>query len=105
MSIEKLQKGFILPGKIVVKEIKKGERVTQSGIIIADVKKREPQSEGDVVLVGEGTAKDPMKVQVGMRVLFPPMSGQMFYLDDIGEEVFHLVPQSSVIWMWFPESK
>lgn len=105
MSIEKLQKGYILPGMIVVKEVPKTEKVTSTGIVLPNVKKREPQSEGDVVLVGEGTAKDPMKVQIGMRVLFPPMSGQMFYLDDLGDEIFQLIPQSKVIWMWFPESK
>lgn len=105
MSIEKLQKGYILPGKVVVREVKKKEKVSSGGIIIPDVQKRQPQSEGIVVLVGDGTPKEKMEVEIGQTVIFPPMSGQKFYVDEVGEEEYLLIPQSSIIWRYWGESK
>jgi len=97
-----LNQGAILPNNIVIKEQKKVQKETKSGIIIPATQKI-PQMIGDVLLVGTGTAKEEMVVKPGMCVIVPPMSGQKFYLDEAGEEEFLLVPQTRVLFMWTPK--
>jgi chaperonin GroES len=80
--------GRILPTKVLVKEIKSTEeKKTQSGIIMVSTQRNVP-TKGEVLLTGEGTSYLPMTVKEGDTVLFTPLSGQRFTLND--EEVILL---------------
>jgi len=95
--IENLQKGAILPNKVVITEIKPVEKETQSGIILPTIG-RNPQIEGTVVLVGDPNGDIPMVVKNGMTVLYTPMAAQKFSFED---EEFLLLDQNSVLFMYY----
>ncbi len=95
---DKLSKGLILPTKIIVKEHKLEEKVSSGGIIIPKVGKN-PQTSGTVLLTGSGTATLPMIVKEGMTVLYTPLSGQRFNLND---EELTLVDQANILFMFNP---
>jgi len=89
---EKLQKGLILPLKILVTEIKEEEKKTESGIIVIEQKKH--TTSGTVVKVGKGTDKIPMSVEPKMTILFNPLTAQRFKID---KEDFLLLDQKDVL--------
>jgi len=91
-----MREGSILPTKIIVRETKLEEKKSASGIILPSVGKN-PQTSGVVLLVGSGTENLPMYVKSGMTVLYTPLSGQRFTLDD---EELVLLDQSSVLFMY-----
>ena len=93
---DKLSKGMILPTKIVVKEQKQEEKVSPAGLVIIAPKKN-PQTFGKVLLTGSGTPNLPMIVKEGMTVLYTPLSGQRFLLND---EEFTLVDQANILFMF-----
>jgi co-chaperonin GroES (HSP10) len=80
-----INQGRILPTKILVKELKPEteEKKTATGIILPNLNKRNPQTSGEVVLVGEGTVNFPMPVKVGDTVYFTPLAGQKFELNEV----------------------
>jgi co-chaperonin GroES (HSP10) len=78
--------GSVNPTKILLKEIpKEQEKVTKSGIIMPEAVIKSPTSMAVAVVVGEGTAFQPMKVAVGNRVLFMPHAVTKVVVPDEGE--------------------
>ncbi len=65
--------------KIVVKVTFKKDNVRESGIVIPDNVKSEPQNQGIAISVGS----DVKYVKVGDVVLYHPRGGQDFIVDDI----------------------
>lgn len=64
-----------LHDKVLIREIKKGEKKTESGIIIPEsVKDDHSTRRGEVVAVGKGKIEDgklvPVSVEVGDEVIF-----------------------------------
>ena len=90
-----LEKGRILPGKILIKEVKEKEKTT-SGIIIAPTVKPKTYV-GEVVLVGEDTPAIKMVVKEGNKVLHSPHA---FAAVDIEGTEYRLLNQSDVLFIW-----
>jgi co-chaperonin GroES (HSP10) len=76
--------GKILPSKILIREIKPEvvEKKTSTGIIIPELNKRNPQTSGEVVLVGDSVIAQTTPIRVGDTVLFTPLAGQKFFIED-----------------------
>ena len=92
-----LEKGRILPGRLLMKEIKEDEK-TESGLIykpIAVVKQRTFVSE--VVLVGDQLPTLDHKIQVGNKVLHSPNS---FTNVDIEGEPFRLMDAQQALFVY-----
>jgi len=96
--IEKIKQGYVLPNKIVIKEVAETEKKTESGIIVPVLGKN-PQTKAKVVLVGTGTPEMPMNIPVGSIILFTPMAAQKFTFED---EEFLLLDQNNVLF-WYNE--
>lgn len=86
--------GKILAGKILVLAQAAEER-TASGIIIPDSAKEKPQK-GEVVLVGEAKADEPMELKVGDTVLYGKYAGQELNIDGTD---YMLMSQSDVLYI------
>ena len=82
----------ILPTKVLVKEIKKGETKTTSGLILPDMK-RNPTTKGTIVMVGS----ESMVAKVGMTVLFNSMSPVRFDLD---EDEYLLLDHAHILFLY-----
>lgn len=78
-----------LNDKIIIKVIAEEEK-TKSGLFIPDAAKEKPQ-QGEVIAVGPGkvnektSARNPIDLKVGDKVLYSKYAGTEFKLD--GEEV------------------
>jgi len=92
-----LEKGRILPGKILVRPIKEEEK-TASGLIYkpVDVVKKKSFA-GEVVLVGQDLPNFPMVVKIGDTILHSPNA---FATVEIDNEDFRLLNQGDVLFMW-----
>jgi len=99
INSREMRPGIILSNQIIVKETLEGEIKTQGGLLIPKQVMKKPNTQGTVVLVGEGKDDDLIQLKVGMTVLYPPLSAQKFVLNnDKGEpEEFHLVPKSRIL--------
>jgi co-chaperonin GroES (HSP10) len=95
---DKLSIGGILPSKILVKQLEEPqERVTQAGLIIPNLNKKNPTIVGEIVMVGQGSPQQPMVLSVGKKILFPPLSAQLVMIDDVE---YRLLDQTSVLFFW-----
>lgn len=93
MSIKNLQQGFILPSKVVVKEIlPPPEKKTGSGLIIPNLNRKNPQTTGLIVLVGSGVTV----AKEGLKAIFTPLSAQKFIFED---EEYLLLEQSNILFL------
>jgi len=92
----KLTEKRVLPTKLLVKEPKKEEKVTQSGIIIPEIASR-ITCEGTVVLTGEGTIALPMSVSIGDKILFSPHAAVKVKIED---EDFFLLNITDILLYW-----
>jgi len=86
----------VLPTKLLVKEPKEEEKITQSGIIIPEIASR-ITCEGTVMLTGEGTTALPMKVSIGDKVLFSPHAAVKVKIED---DEFFLLNIQDVLLYW-----
>jgi len=92
----KLTEKRVLPTKLLVKEPKKEEKITGSGIIIPEIASR-VTCEGVVMLTGEGTSVLPMSVSIGDSVLFSPHAAVKVKIDD---DEFFLLNITDVLLYW-----
>lgn len=63
---------------IIVKEVKKEERISKAGLIIPSTVQEEPQKIGRVIVVGPKTEG----IKAGDIVVFAKFGGQTFILDN-----------------------
>ena len=92
-----IEKGRILPGRLLVKEIKESEK-TDSGLIfkpVAVVKQR--THVGEVVLVGDQLPVLDHKIQIGDKVLHSPNA---FATVDIEGDSYRLLNAQDVLFIW-----
>jgi len=89
-----LDKGRILPLKVLVKEIEREEKVGH--IIIAPIVK-EPTIAGEVILVGDSTSTQKMVVEKGDNILHSPHS---FVSVEIDGKDYRLLNQTDVLFIW-----
>jgi chaperonin GroES len=98
MTINDLSKGSVLPSKIIVKEVAPPtEKKTESGLILPQINKKNPQVSGKVLLTGSGTTQVPMIIKEGQTVLYTPLSGQRFQLED---EELVLLDQANILFFF-----
>lgn len=90
--------GSINATKILLKEIPKTEKTTQSGIILPEAVIKSPSSVATAVLVGEGIPILPMKVKVGDKVLFMPHAVSKVEIPDEGS--FLLLDNKDVLYIF-----
>jgi len=90
--------GRVMPTNILLKEIPKTEKITDSGIIIPDAVVKSPTSMAVAVVVGEGTATQPMKVSVGDKILFMPHAATRVHIPDKGE--FLLLESKNILYIY-----
>lgn len=86
----------ILPTKLLVKKVIPDKRYTPSGLVIPE-SASETSCIGDVVLVGDGTATQPMPVRVGQRVMYPPRAPQWVKL---GDQEYWLLDIRDILLYW-----
>jgi co-chaperonin GroES (HSP10) len=96
-----MRQGLINSTKVLLKEIPKTEKKTESGLIIPNVGKGDPQISGIVLQVGKGLPSIPMEIEVGQTVLFFPHAVQRFNIDD---EPVMLLDCRDCLFRYFPES-
>jgi co-chaperonin GroES (HSP10) len=91
--------GRILPLYVLAKEVKESE-TTESGLLIKPtlVMKKEHMI-GEVVLTGDGTNLEEMKIKIGDKILFHPHSFRRF-THPIDQQEYLLVAQKDVMLMW-----
>jgi co-chaperonin GroES (HSP10) len=94
-----MRQGIILGNQIVVREIQEKEITTQAGLVLPKQVVKKPNTQGKVMLVGEGKDDDLIQLKVGMTVLYPPLAAQKFVLDDDNGEPqeLHLVPKARIL--------
>jgi co-chaperonin GroES (HSP10) len=94
--------GNILPSKVLAKRILKKEKVTKTGIIIAEVVQKEINVTAEVVMIGSGVAKIlDSELEIGQTMLFSPHACQRFNLED--QEML-LVDSKDILFYFTPES-
>ena len=97
MGEKKLNIGSVLPTKLIVSEIKPVEQKRESGIILPNPVRKNPQTMGKVLLTGTGTENQPMMIKEGQIVVYTPLSGQRFILD---EEELVLLDQANILFFY-----
>jgi len=90
-----LDKGRILPFKVLVKEIKQPER--KGSIIIPTEVIRFPTIAGEVVLAGEPLPHMEEPIKIGDKVLHSPHA---FVGVEIEGESYRLLNQADVLYIW-----
>jgi len=90
-----IEKGRILPGRILVKEIKEPEK---TGLIYKPVEVMKQRTHvGEVVLVGDHLPALDHGIQIGDKVLHSPNG---FVTVDIEGEVFRLLNAHDVLFIY-----
>ena len=92
----KLTEKKVLPTKLLVREPKKEEEKTKSGIIIPEIASR-TTCEGVVVLTGGGIPSLPMSVNAGDNVLYSPHAAVRVKIE--GDDFF-LLNISDILLYW-----
>lgn len=93
--------GQILPSKVLAKRIAKKERVTNSGIIIAEVVQKDPNITAEVLMVGSGVTNIlETELLAGQTILFSPHAFQRIAVQD--EELI-LVDCRDILFFFTPE--
>ena len=93
-------KGFVLPGKLLVKQ-SEGRDKTEGGIIIPDSYNEKPFM-GEVVITGESTKRIEMVVGVGDTVYWPDHAGTLYEFSEPELELrgeYILINQTDVLFI------
>lgn len=93
-----MRKGIILPNRLVVVPEEKKETVKGSIIVPNQVIKNETLS-GRVLLAG--AACDT--IEEDMIVMYPKLAATKFNFDDEPDKDYFLLPESSVVFAYWPE--
>jgi len=92
----------ILPTKILAKPVPKKEKVTKTGIIIAEVAQKDPNVSAEVVMVGTGVSKILESFLLpGHIILFNPHSFQRVVVEEVE---YMLIDCRDLLFYYTPES-
>jgi len=91
-----LNSGKILPGKVLVREIKEKEK-TASGIVIPVDVVRKKTYAGEVVIVGDPHPNLHVDIKVGDKILHSPHA---FVGVEIDGEEYRLLNISDILFIW-----
>ena len=99
-----MKSGNLLPSKILVKRIEKGETVTRAGLVILENANKDPNITALVNLIGDNvnTILSPSRpLNIGDQILFNPHAFQRVRIQ---EEDFLLVDCKDLLFYFTPES-
>jgi co-chaperonin GroES (HSP10) len=91
---EKMKQGYVLPTKVIVREIEEKEEI-KNGIILPNQVKKNATKKGLIRIVGSRCDT----AQEGMIALYTPLSATRFTDPDSDEELA-LVAESSIIFFY-----
>lgn len=92
-----IEKGRLLPGKVLLKPIQEKSETVGGIIIPKEVLKPKTQA-GTVVITGDPLNTMPMVVSAGDNVLYPPHGFVTVDLREDGE--YRLIDQKDILFIW-----